>query len=360
MKKQKKMLIAVIFILILFIVTVNMIGILWNSKILVKYSTDNIKIENNTIDINSLSIKQKLSQMIVVSGRRNNGHITRFNIGGIYLFGLRSKQYYTNKINKFDETSRIKLFFSTDMEGYWNPFKRFYDSKTAGEISSVYEAISLGDEHGRILREIGFNMNFAPVAEANGKIWNGRGFTGTSHEIGNKSLAYINALQKNGIISVVKHYPGGSIDTADTHRYIVKRVIAEDDLIPFRIAFLNNVSAVMVGHVVATGKIDSNGKPCSVSKECIDTIKNEGFNGMIITDEVNMIGLSSFYENKDEMYIDLINAGNDVILDFRLNPIRLDRLLNELEKHVNESRIDIKRVDESVTKILKTKGYIVR
>ncbi len=351
--------VEIIIMLISISIIMLMINLYFLNSRINSYSTDNIKIDSNMIYLDSLTLKQKLSQMIIVSGRRNNERVTNFNIGGIYLFGSKSREYYENKIKAFNEDSRIKLFFSTDLEGYWNPFKRFYNSRTFSEIEDLDDAGKLGDDHGRILAEIGFNMNFAPIAEANGKVWDGRGFNGTSSDIANKSNAYISALQKHSIIGVVKHYPGGSIDTADPHKYVVERKIIDDDIFPFLMSF-KNAKGVMVGHVVASGEIDSNGKPCSVSKECIDSIRNSGFNGLIITDEVNMKGLRNFYKSKEEIYIDLINSGNDIILDFSLTPRRLDKLLKQLEIDITSGKIDIEKVDESVTKILNAKGYILR
>jgi hypothetical protein len=74
-----------------------------------------------------------------------------------------------------------------------------------------------------------------------------------------------------------------------------------------------------------------------------------------------MLGLKSFYLfNKRKMYQDLINSGNDMILDFSLNERSMYRLLSGLEEDVKEGRISEENIDNSVRKILKLKGYEVK
>ncbi len=359
-EKKKKMSVLILLAAILVVYDLLMMGFYfyWSGKqIAGEHSTGNIRIEEKVVMLDSLTLKQKLAQMIIVSGRRNGPEITQMNIGGIYLFGNQEKEWYLTKVEAFKNASRVGLFSSTDLEGYWNPFKRFYNSSTLIEIRDADGARSLGEEHGKILRDLGFTMNFAPVAEANGKIWDGRGFNGSVFEIAAWSKAYIEGLQGEGILSVVKHYPGGSIDTADPHKTVVRRNISGGDVFPFITAFRNKAGGVMVGHVVASGEIDSQGKPCTVSQECIGLIRKDGFGGLIVSDEVNMEGLSEFYSSKEKMYQDLINAGNDVILDFSLMPRSLDKLLQRLEEKVKKGEIDEKKVDDAVRRILKVKGY---
>ena len=60
----------------------------------------------------------------------------------------------------YQNNSKIKLFVATDMEGYWNPFNNFYNSSSFGDINSREESYNLGKEHGKILNELGFNLDF--------------------------------------------------------------------------------------------------------------------------------------------------------------------------------------------------------
>jgi beta-N-acetylhexosaminidase len=118
----------------------------------------------------------------------------------------------------------------------------------------------------------------------------------------------------------------------------------------------SNISAIMVGHQVVYGEINSSEKPASISKEVIEIIPE---NVLVVSDEVNMLGLRSRFLSKREMYKELINSGENLILDFQLDKRALYNLLEGLEKDVKEGKISEDKVNESVKKILKLKGYEV-
>ena len=359
-KKKLRLLVFLVFLLIVYDLGMVLFFYFWFAhQIAQSYSTDGIVISGNHLSLDSLTLRQKLSQMIIVSGRWNGPEITRMNVGGIYLFGNWDKEDYVRKIQDFDNASRIPLFISTDLEGYWNPFQRFYNSSFVYAFHTPVEARKLGEEHGKILKEIGFTVDFSPVAEANGKVWDGRGFNGSAFEVAQKAQAYVEGLESYGILSVAKHYPGGSIDTLDPHQYVVIRNITGADVFPFSSLLDAHVSGIMVGHVVASGEINSGGKPCSVSPTCVQSIRENGYRGLIFSDEVNMKGLTHFYPSKEDLYVDLLKAGNDVILDFSLTPRSLDALLRGLEKRVQRGDIDEGKIDNSVRRILGKKRYVV-
>jgi beta-glucosidase-like glycosyl hydrolase len=113
----------------------------------------------------------------------------------------------------------------------------------------------------------------------------------------------------------------------------------------------------MIGHHIVSGELNSAGKPSSVSEEVIASLND--FSGLVIADEINMAGLKSFYQDKTEQYVGLINAGENLILDFDLNPVSLYKLILEIEKEVEKGRINEEKIDKSVRKILKMKGYKV-
>ncbi len=68
------------------------------------------------------------------------------------------------------------------MEGFWNP-PPFHGSKNFGEIKTGEEAYELGTSHGKILKELGFNLDFSPIVESRNTVWPGRTFTGLNEEI---------------------------------------------------------------------------------------------------------------------------------------------------------------------------------
>jgi beta-N-acetylhexosaminidase len=320
-------------------------------------NTDNLVIEDGVIEFGSLTMRQKLSQMIMIRGDdEKNIDYVKLGIGGIFLDKLGFKDRYKSLIERYQERSRIKLFASTDLEGAWDPY-RDIDFLEFSEIKDKEEAYRVGKEHGEVLKDTGFNLNFAPVAEYTDKSYGGRVFLGSKEEVKEKLIGYIKGLQEN-VMGTCKHYPGKGM-IKNLHDKRDRQVIDKEDLGLFKVCIDNNISAIMVGHQIVEGMLDSKGKPSSVSKEVIESLKD--FKGLIVSDEINMRGLKSFYYfNKRGLYRDLINSGEEIILYFYLSPEKLYNLLLKLEKDVEKGLIDKERVDRSVKKILKAKGYEIK
>jgi len=352
MKKRPILLISVFLIIIILIIIINLIYIIKN-----KNETNNIKLENNNIDFNSLTLKQKIAQMIVVRGDdKIDPDFTNQNVGGIFLDRQKSEEDYIKIISKNQNNSKIKLFVTTDMEGAWNPFTIFTQFPSFSEINSSEEAYKTGLDEGLLLKRIGFNLNFAPVAEYSDKSYGGRAFLGNKSEIKSKLKSYITGLQKN-TLGTCKHFPGkGMIN--NLHLITDKENITNDDLELFNDCINNNISSIMIGHQITEGKIESFGKPSSVSKEVISSLGN--FSGLIISDEINMQGLKSLYKNKVDIYRDLINSGDNVILDFDLDSKSLDKLTDSISKMVYNGTINGENINKSVKKILIAKGYKIK
>ena len=314
---------------------------------------NNIVIEDDYVYLDSLTLRQKIAQMIIVRGDNADFKFTNLNIGGVFFDQQSSKEAYKKLIGSFNKKSRIKLFVATDMEGAWGPFfENFYLSPPFSEVQTNEEAFSIGIEHAQLLNESGFNLNFAPVAEYTDESYGGRVFLGTDEEVEEKLRNYLKGLNEE-IFGVCKHYPGRGM-IKNLHDEIDKQYISEKDLELFEVCYEEGIFGIMVGHQIVKGELDSNGKPSSVSKEVISTIPNEV---LVISDEVNMFGLKDFYPNKKDMYVELINSGEDIILDFELTPTSAYRLILDLEREVNFGNINEENIDESVRKILLAKGY---
>jgi len=315
---------------------------------------------NQTIKLSDLTLKEKIGQLVIVKPTgMGEKYLTELHVGGIFLNDKKSAYKYSETIEFYQNKSKIKLFVATDMEGYWNPFN-FYKSKTFGEISDDPEAYDLGVEHGKILSELGFNLDFSPIVEVRNTVWPGRSFTGTPTEVKEKISAYIQGLHKNNILATAKHYPGGSM-VRNPHAVKYKTEIFEQDLEYFDHAINEKVDAIMIGHPIVYGAVDSNGKQATISREVIGPLRDK-FEGLIITDAVTMLGLRlSYLFNFKKVYPVLISAGNDIILDTHkhsgYNAIK--RRLHEIEKAVDKGYLSEDLINQRVKKILEAKGYFV-
>lgn len=352
MKKKFILIFGLICILIIILFFIK--NLIFSNEIIV--STENILLKNNTLNLSSLTTQQKIGQMIIVRGDWEEYDYAQLNVGGIFLDRQKSEKAYSEIIKNFQSKSKIKLFVATDLEGAWTPFHDsdpLHDFPFFSEINTPEEAFDVGKAHGELLKRIGFNLNFAPVSEFTDEAYGGRVFLGSEEEIKNKISSYIQGLQLN-VFGTCKHYPGNSL-IKNLHETTDYQNISKKDLELFEICEENNISSIMVSHQIVTGELDSKGKPSTVSKEVISSLN--GYGGLIIADEINMNGLRDFYETKIDLYVDLINSGEELILDFELNPKELEKLLEELEEKVEKGEINREKVDNAVRKILIKKGY---
>ena len=270
------------------------------------------------IYLSKMSLREKIGQLLIIKPRGlNEKYLKELKVGGIFLNNLKTKFDYANTIAFYQQNSKIKLFVVTDMEGYWNPFK-FFEAKSFGKIMDDQEAYDEGLEHGKILSELGFNMNFSPVVEVRNNVWPGRSFIGSEKEIQEKISAYIKGLHKYKILATAKHYPGGSL-IKNPHLVKFKTEILKQDLDFFDHAIKENIDAIMVGHPIVFGAIDSKGIQASRSREILESLRKK-FEGLIITDAISMVGLrASYIFDFHKIYADLVRAGNDIILDTHID-----------------------------------------
>jgi beta-N-acetylhexosaminidase len=314
-----------------------------------------------TINLSEMSLEEKVGQLLIVRPTDlDQNYLDKLYVGGIFLSKQTTKEEYLEFVNFYKDNSKIDLFIAADMEGYWNPFSEFYESKSFGEINSSEEAYSLGKEQGKILNELGFNLDFSPVVEVRNNVWEGRSFIGTDEEISEKISKYIEGLHSEDIFATAKHYPGGNL-VKNPHLIKFKVNATKQELNMFDVAINSKVDFVMVGHPVIYGELDSNGKQATISPEIIQPLK-QNFDGLVITDAVTMIGLRiSYLFNFKKVYPDLIRAGNNIILDTHVNSNykKIKKRRDEILKQAKTDENLLKRIDESAKKILEKKGYEV-
>jgi len=316
--------------------------------------------EGKRIFLEDLTLEQKIAQMVVVAGGTHNMVAWKnMQIGGIHLFAKKDGGVYRKTIQDFQEGMTIPFFVTADLEGCLNPFAEFHNSTALGEIKNVGEAFQKGSDEGKLLHDLGFSVNFAPVVDLVDQIWKCRTFKGDEKQISELAEAYILGLQSQGIIATAKHYPGKALEISDPHKYLVAATVGEKDVYPYvYLGGKNGVKAVMVTHVIASGIVDSEGKPSVSSVAAIDSLKKD-FSGLIVTDDTMMLGLRKFYGSKEKLYVDVFAAGNDIVLNFDEDPAEIYHMVQVVASAVSEGEIAEEKIDESVRKILRAKGFVV-
>ena len=170
------------------------------------------------------------------------------------------------------------------------------------------------------------------------------------------ALSFAKGQESTGIISVYKHFPGHGDTLEDSHNTLpiitkTKEELMELELIPFIDAIENDADVIMVGHL-AVPEITNDNTPASLSKEIVTGLLKEelGFDGLVITDALNMGALTKNY-TEEEIYVNAINAGVDILLmaDFDTETVEI------IKGNIKNGTIKMEEIDDSVKKILELK-----
>ena len=253
----------------------------------------------------------------------------------------------------------VPFFVTADLEGCISPFGFIRQFTAASDINTTDEAFQKGVEEGMFLHRLGFNLNFAPVVDLKDDIWKCRSFLGDEAKVAELAQAYLAGLQTQKVLGTAKHYPGKTLIVKDPHKYVVTAEIGRKDVYPYGyLVEKGEVKAIMVSHVISSGQIDSLGIPSVASKKVLDDLRTH-FNGLIVSDEIHMLGLKNYYGSLDEVYVAVFKAGNDVILNFDKDPNEIYHMIQVVKAAVERGEIPEAQIDASVTKILKAKGFTV-
>jgi len=286
-------------------------------------------------------------------------------IGGVLLLSKNiSDEIQLKKlVDEIQATNNIPLFISIDQEGgavsriQWD--ERL--SRAQSEIKDPEEAYRVGEERGKILKELGINMNFAPVVEyitnPDSFMYN-RVYTGSREDVSKKSIATIQGYTASQVLAVPKHYPGHSNTSPDSHYYLpvvdIDNSQWEEYINPFTtILEQTDVDALMVGHIKYP-QIDNS--PSSISSEIINNrlIEQLNYNGLVISDDMEMNALENL-DTYTNIAKQALLAGNDILIYSKYSnrhpQIQRD-VYNYILQEVKDGNMNI---DNKVLKILRTK-----
>lgn len=229
-----------------------------------------------------------------------------------------------------------------------------------GAFGDVQNAYNAGSTIGAYLNALGFNLNFAPAADVlsnpDNTVLKERSFGSDSQVVADMACAVMQALNEQHILSVVKHFPGQGASAADTNNGAVSveksyEELLANELIPFQQAINQGASFVMVGHV-SVPAITGDSTPSSLSSVVVtDILRNQmGFQGIIITDAMNMGAVKGIYSSGDAA-VAAINAGVDMIL----MPDDFNSAYQAVLDAAAAGTISEQRINESVARIIKVK-----
>ncbi len=336
-----------------------------------------------------LELRKKIGQMLIVGFRdleiNSESYIVKtvndLNLGGVILFdkdnpskgelsrNIASPAQTKKLISDLKKYSLSPLFISLDAEGgYVNRLKEKYgffkipsaEKLGQGTLANTREKADL---LGMELSALGFNMNFAPVVDVNINPENPvigyleRSFSSDPKKVYSFSNEFIKGLQKNKIITAIKHFPGHGSSTADSHLGLVDvtKTWTPKELIPYFLLIKNGYSdMVMTAHIMNT-EIDST-YPATLSPTFINFLlrKGLGFQGLVVSDDMQMGAIVDNF-GFEESLIQAINAGCDILI-LSNNIKTYDeqapyRAVDAIFSAVKNGQISEERINESYNRI---------
>ena len=330
--------------------------------------------------LQQLTLRQKIGQRFITgfSGRKMSSSIENLIeegcIGGFMLTrgNIQNRAQVKALVQDLQAAARahnpgIGLFIAVDQEGgrvsrldldtltrfpapyYWGEYQDpLYVEAVAYIISR--EALSLG-----------CNINLAPVLDlydkADDSIVGDRSMGINPVQVGERGVYYLFGAQRAGIAAVAKHFPGHGRTTVDSHHSlpvveVSEKTLLNEDLLPFQMVIRHGVDAIMTAHILYP-QIDPD-FPVTLSAIFLRGLLRErlGFEGVIISDDIEMGALRSHY-SPEEIVKYGINAGVDILLGY--GSVDVLKLIDEVHTMVEAGEIDPEVIDEGARRVLRLK-----
>lgn len=337
--------------------------------------------------VSGMTLEEKVAQMffitpealtgygqVTVAGDATNEAYQKYPVGGLIynsqnLVDIDQTKTMMAKMQQYAD-SRISLpvFLGVDEEGGsvtriasneaygLTNVNNMSDIGATGDTQNAYQA---GVTIGTYLSDLGFNLDFAPVADVltvSDSVIGNRSFGTDSELVASMALSELQGLESMGIQGVMKHFPGHGGVSGDSHSGAVStdkslEELFASELVPFQRAIDGGAEFLMVGHIAAPN-VTGDDTPASLSKVMItDVLRTQmGYQGVVITDAMNMTAITANHA-ADEAAVLAVNAGADMIL----MPEDFGKAYNGVIDAVNNGTIDEYRINEAVVRIVKAK-----
>ncbi|MBQ8508164.1 MAG: beta-N-acetylhexosaminidase [Clostridia bacterium] len=332
--------------------------------------------------LNSMTVREKVGQLFCVQPEALGSatkltdaareKLKEYPVGGLILFSdnIKSAEQVDALLADYAGVMRIPPFFSVDEEG--GSVARIansaaYDIENVGNMAKIGKsgdpenARQVGRTIGSYLKDIGFHLSFAPVADVNtnpkNSVIGNRAFSDDPEIAAEMVAAAVEGFHEAGLACTLKHFPGHGDTAGDTHTGSAStdktwQEMLECEIIPFKAGIAAGADAVMMAHIL-TPNASSDSNPASLSPEMVtERLRGElGFDGLIITDSLKMAAVSKAYDEADVAAMAALYAGADILL----MPKNLTEAFDTMVWAIEEDILPIERVDESVRRVLEFK-----
>jgi beta-N-acetylhexosaminidase len=299
--------------------------------------------------------------------------IRKYNIGGLTFFHSRASaatNFESKKKIIFNDDSYIRLkelivryqkcaptplLMSIDAE--WGLAMRIEKTPqypyaiTLGALPDekkelVYE---VGKQIASDLKSAGILYNLAPLSDINNNPNNPvigyRSFGEDKNKVADFSIEYLRGMTDEGVLGCLKHFPGHGNTNVDSHLGLpileenLEQLLA-NELYPFIKGIENQVDSIMIGHLAVPALNEGKNTSATLSKNIIQKLLREqlGYDGLVISDALNMHSVSKLFDVKGQLEWEAFNAGNDVLCFAENVPEGIQAILeNASEERINES-----------------------
>lgn len=342
--------------------------------------------------LSKMSLEDKVAQMfmvkpeelvgsynaVTISGSPMQQAFTTLPVGGVMLSreNIQNPEQTQRMISGLQAMSQSRValpaLVSVDEEGGTvarvssNPAMGVKASPNMSDIGATHKplkAYKIGKYIGNYLFQLGFNVDFAPVADVltnpNNTLMQKRAFGSRALTVASMASAFADGLQNSHVFSTYKHFPGHGSTFADSHQGLTVSnqtplALRKVDLVPFRDAIAHGVEFIMVSHV-SYPKITGDDTPASMSEKIVTGIARNklGYKGILISDSLGMGAVSLRY-TPGNAAITGIKAGLDILLGSPNSRQAYYAVVNAVRQGIITSN----RIDESVKRIIAVKLQI--
>ncbi len=289
-------------------------------------------------------------------------------VGGLILFAanIQDRAQVSALISQCQAAAGTELFIAVDEEGGTvarlgrNPNTGVTRFDPMGTVQTADEAYRVGATLGTQLQELGFNLDFAPVADVNSNpnnpVIGKRAFSDDAATAASLVAACTQGFRGTGISCCLKHFPGHGDTATDSHlgqamTYKTLDELRSCEFLPFKAGIEAGADFVMVAHISAP-QVTGSELPATLSPDIITGLlrRELGFNGIVITDSLQMQAITAVYSSGTAALM-AVQAGADMLL----MPNYLDEAAQRLITAVRSGELSEARIDESVLRIISAK-----
>ena len=327
--------------------------------------------------LNSMTLAEKVGQMVMIGihGTELNDDIrfllNEFHFGGVIFFdrNMESVEQVKKLVNDIETVAnqKVPMLFALDEEG--GQIARGQDflppspsQESIGLDGNLDDAKYWAKYNAGLLKSIGVNINFAPVADVGSR--DTRSFSDNVYVVTEFVEATVQGYEEENFLYTLKHFPGIGKSKIDPHQEVSsvnvdKNTLYSEDIPPFRKIINehdNSRFMVMVGHLKYDA-IDPMNSASLSPAVMTDLLRDEmGFSGVVITDDLEMGAIKNNVD-LSTLGIRMIQAGGDIALvchDYASQQIVYNSIFNAVKR----GEISEARIDESVLRILRLKSHI--